>query len=149
VALRCTAGGPARITTDWCYAAASSALSDSWAAPELATGPSTGDFAVWTGSGSTLGVVGTLELTAFPAHAPLVPSTAVPESVTIKVRHSEAPIEQVASVTARAYVGGVPVGTSQPLTPADYPHEDQITVTGLASYADLVNLHVRVIVTRT
>lgn len=77
-----------------------------------------------------------------------MPSTAVPDSVTIKVRHSESPLDQVASVSARAYVGAVPVGASQPLTPADFPHEDEIVITGLSSYADLIDLRVRIIVTR-
>ncbi len=147
-AVRVTGAGPARITSDWYYAATASPLSVSWAAPELATGPPTGDFATWTGPGTTPGVAGTLELAGFPARPPQVPSTAIPDSVTIKVRHSESPLDQVASVSARAYVGAIPVGASQPLTPADFPHEDEITITGLSSYADLVDLRVRIIVTR-
>lgn len=139
--------GPLRITAEWCYATAAVVVADSWATPERAVGESTGDFATWVGPGDTPGATGTLELAGFPAYEPLIPSIAIPDVITVKVRHAESPIDQIAAVHARVYVGATPIGGSQPLTPLPYPHEDTVTVTGL-SYTDLTDLRVRIIVTR-
>lgn len=127
------------------FAGSATGISGSWSNTGNATGSTQGTYATWTDSAA--GSSAALELAAFGADA-AVPAGSTVQSVTCTVRHGEAPSSAVASVTAQAYSGTTPVGSAQPLSPADAVHDDTVTFTGLA-YADLADLRVRVTVTRT
>jgi len=79
--------------------------------------------------------------------AAALPLGATPESVAVRVRHSETPPGQLAGLTAQAYVGATPVGSPQALTVGAGDHDDIIIVTGLSA-ADLADLRVRIVGTR-
>ena len=145
---RVMAHGPCRVTTRRLYAGTATAFGGAWADPEFAEGPTLGDFTKWTGPGAQPGATGILDLTDFGAIEPIVKSTSTPESVAITIRHVENPVDQVDSVTAQVYTGNTPVGSSQPLTVQNFPHEDTITVPWTA-YETLAALKVRLTFVRT
>jgi hypothetical protein len=130
--------------TGFLFAGAAAGVSGSWADTGNAVGSTTGTYATWTDAGS--GTSATLELSTFGVQA-AVPSGATVGDVQVRVRHSEDPASQVASVTAQAYLATSPYGSPQTLTVSATVHEDTVTVAGLTR-TDLADLRIRVTATR-
>jgi hypothetical protein len=139
------AAGPlAGAATGYVYATADAAISGSWANLSYATGSTTGTYTTWTDSGT--GTSAVLELSGFSLQSVIASGSTISQ-VRVKVRHSESPAAQVASITAQAYLATSPYGSPQALTVSDSVREDEVIIAGLA-YADLADLRVRVTATR-
>jgi hypothetical protein len=140
-----TAAGPlAGAATGYVYATADAAISGSWANLSYATGSTTGNYTTWTDSGT--GTSAVLELSGFSLQSVIASGSTISQ-VRVKVRHSESPASQVASITAQAYLATSPYGSPQALTVSETVREDEVIIAGLA-YADLADLRVRVTATR-
>jgi hypothetical protein len=138
-------GGAARVQTGWLYGGSATDLDGGWVDLPGAVGPSTVDVpATNTGSGAA---ALTLEVAGFGADA-RVPYNAPLDPIAVWVRHAEDPPELFSAVQARVFVGATPVGAAQPLTVAAGEHDEIVWVSGLL-YADLADLRVRVVATRS
>ena len=134
------------ITAASVWAGAASAAAGVWSNVAGAVGSTAGDYASWTASG-TPGDAATLDLSAFGAGS--IPQGAIVSSVDVTVRHRESSTTAMATVTAQLFIGATPVGAVATLTKRNVDGDDVFTIIGGITYADLANLHVRLIATGT
>ena len=119
----------------------------SWTNPAQSSGTNDGLFATFTST--TANETGTINPTGFGAQAAIGSQPTSVDSVAVTVFSWEAQTARWTSVTAQLFDGSTPLGSSQSLTLSSTTTNSQtITFTGVATWANLANLTVRVIATK-